>query len=111
MAIFPMGDFEDVFGAGADADSIIDGYAKDYEKASHLEKANWVGEASPEKINLAIAKDEFDDWCKKVERQGGIRGPVFLTYSDLKKWDEANDLEHIRRRNPDGYFQIYFFKR
>jgi len=55
-----MGDFEDVFGAGADADSIVDGYSKAYNRASHVEKANWFGRASAEKIEIAIAKDEFD---------------------------------------------------
>ena len=55
-----MGDFEDVFGAGADADSIIDGYSNDYNRANHVEKANWFGNASAEKIEAAIAKDEFD---------------------------------------------------
>ena len=108
MAIFPMGDFEDVFGAGADADSIVDGYSKAYNRASHVEKANWFGRASAEKIEIAIAKDEFDAWCKKVTHQGGKRGPHFLNYSELEVWDKTNKREHIRRRTPTGGFQIFY---
>ena len=103
-----MGDFEDVFGAGADADSIISGYADDYGKATHLEKVNWFRPASPEEEAVAIEKDDFDNWCKKVVRQGGKRGPSFSTYSEMKSWDVSNNKPHVRRRSPRGGFQIYF---
>ena len=41
-----MGNFEDVFGAGADADEIIDGYSREYERSIRSEKANWNGVSS-----------------------------------------------------------------
>lgn len=104
-----MGDFEDVFGAGADADSIIDGYSNDYNRASHVEKANWFGSASAEKNEIAIAMDEFDIWCKKITQQGGKRGPRFSSYSELGIWDKTNKREHVRRRTPTGGFQVFYF--
>lgn len=41
-----MGDFQDVFGVGADADDIIDAYSREYERSSRSEKANWNGVSS-----------------------------------------------------------------
>ncbi len=99
-----MGDFQDVFGAGADADDIIDGYSREYERSSRSEKASWNGASPP-----ADLKEQRDDrsWTAAMEAKGYARGPQFSSYEDLSAWDRSNSRSHIRSRSGQN-FQVYF---
>jgi len=59
-----MGDFEDHYGAGADADNIISNNNVGYARATWVQKARWFGEPSQDKLDKAIARDEFEAWSK-----------------------------------------------
>lgn len=102
-----MGDFEDVFGAGADADDIIDAYSREYSHSSRVGKANWFGSASPSQIEDAERLDEIESWRKSMVRKGHKKGPNFSTYANLSEWLRTNTRPHIRRPSPIG-FEVYF---
>lgn len=105
-----MGDFEDVFGAGADAVDIIDGYSRQYQRASAKEKANWWGTATEEELEDADYVDELDAWRRTMVSRGYTKGPRFSTYAELSAWDRENKRPHIRRRNGNG-FEVFFTDR
>ena len=102
-----MGDFEDVFGAGVDADEIISGYSKSYEKASAVEKANWspfIGTSDPKKLLQAHDQDEYDNWSSKMDRQGFVHETSFKTFQELDAWQDKNKtIEFISRRTHLGF--------
>lgn len=102
-----MGDFEDVFGAGADAVDIIEGYNRQYLRASNREKANWWGTASEEELEAADQQDEIEAWRASMASRGYQRGPQFASYDELAEWDKHNKRPHVRRRNSRG-FEIFF---
>jgi len=105
-----VGDFEDVFGAGADAVDIIDGYSRQYERASAREKANWWGTATEEELEATDSYDELDAWRRSMLSRGYTRGPRFSSYTELSAWDHENKRPHIRRRNGNG-FEVFFTDR
>ena len=105
-----MGDFEDVFGAGADAVEIIDRYSRQYQRASAREKANWHGTATEEELEVADYADELDAWRQRMVARGYTKGPKFSTYAELSVWDRENKRAHIRRRNGEG-FEVFFTDR
>lgn len=96
-----MGDFEDVFGAGADADDIIDGYSRDYIREQAALKRAAKRKPFPS-TNIDI-----EDWRASMSARGYIKGPRFNSYDELSKWDKSNRRPHIRRRNSDG-FEVFF---
>ncbi|AXI46339.1 hypothetical protein C1J03_10070 [Sulfitobacter sp. SK012] len=99
-----MGDFQDVFGAGADADDIIDGYSREYERSSRSEKANWNGASS----DVGSKEQRHNDsWSSAMAAKGYTQGPHFSSYDELSAWDSSNARSHVRSRNDQGY-QIYF---
>lgn len=99
-----MGDFEDVFGAGADADDIIDSYSRAYSNASPVEKARWFGKPDPQKLQAAIDQEELDDWSKKMNRQGFVEKASFKTYEELNQWMKQNiGTELVSRRTTSGF--------
>lgn len=102
-----MGDFEDVFGAGANSDEIISGYARDYNRASHVDKATWFGPASPDELEKAFEKDEIENWCNLMTRSGHEHGPILHNYLELSQWEKTNHRPHIRRKTYRGF--IVFF--
>lgn len=102
-----MGDFEDVFGAGADASEIIDGYAETYNRSSWKEKVSWRGKPSDEKFEAASQWDEEDAWMASMKAKGYVRGPHFDSYRQLVEWDHVNTRPHIRRPTYYGY-DIFF---
>lgn len=99
-----MGDFEDVFGAGADAVDIIEGYSREYERSSRSEKASWNDAAS-----RAGVKEQSDDrsWAVAMEAKGYAQGPQFSSYEELSAWDCSNTRPHVRSRSGEA-FQVYF---
>jgi hypothetical protein len=99
-----MGDFQDVFGAGADALDIIDGYSREYERSSRSEKASWNGAAS-----RAGVKEQSDDlsWAVATEAKGYAQGPQFSSYEELSAWGRSNTRQHVRSRSGQA-FQVYF---
>lgn len=99
-----MGDFEDVYGAGADAVDIIDGYSREYVRSSRSEKSNWNGESS-----RASSEEQggIDTWSAAMIAKGYAPGPRFSTYEELSTWDSSNARSHVRSRSDQGY-QIYF---
>lgn len=102
-----MGDFEDVFGAGADAVDIIEGYNDQYLRSSHKEQVNWWGNASPEELAAAEELDENDAWRASMSSRKYEQGPCFSTYSELSDWEKTNNRAHIRRRTAMG-FEVFF---
>ena len=98
-----MGDFEDQFGAGADADGIISSNNAGYSRSTWVQKARWFGEPSQDQLDKAIARDEFDAWSKSMAAKGYIRGPQFETHDKLKEWDTSNKRPHIRIEGYGGY--------
>jgi len=98
-----MGDFEDHYGAGADADNIISNNNVGYARATWVQKARWFGEPSQDKLDKAIARDEFEAWSKAMTAKGYTRGPQFETHDKLKEWDAANKRPHVRREGYGGY--------
>ena len=98
-----MGDFEDHFGAGADADSIISGNSRAYEKSSWVEKARWFREPSLAELEKAELRDEYEAWSKSMIARGYIRGPQFSNYDEMLVWDRGNTRPHIRRKGYGGY--------
>ena len=102
-----MGEFEDHFGAEADADNIISRNSDGYSRSSWVEKARWFGEPSKAKLEAAIARDEFETWSKSMIVKGYIRGPQFQSHEDLQKWDSNNKRPHVQREGYGG-FTIYF---
>lgn len=102
-----MGDFEDVFGAGADAADIIDGYSDQYVRSSHKEQVNWWGNASPEELAAAEELDENDAWRASMTARKFEQGPCLSTYSELSDWEKTNKRAHIRRRTAMG-FEVFF---
>lgn len=99
-----MGDFQDVFGAGADAVDIIDGYSREYERSSLSEKASRNSASS-----LAGAKEQNDgrSWMAAMEAKGYAQGPQFSSYEELSAWDRSNTRPHVRSRSGEA-FQVYF---
>lgn len=102
-----MGDFEDHFGAGADADDIISSNNAGYGRSTWVQKARWFGEPSQDKLNKAMARDEFEVWSKSMTAKGYIRGPQFETHDKLKEWDATNKRPHVRREGYGG-FTVFF---
>lgn len=102
-----MGDFEDVFGAGADAVDIIEGYNDQYLRSSHKEQVNWWGNASPEQLAAAEELDENDAWRASMRARKYEQGPCFSSFKELSDWDKVNNRAHIRRRTAMG-FEVFF---
>ncbi|WEF23199.1 hypothetical protein [Paracoccus sp. S3-43] len=75
-----MGDFEDVFGAGADAAEIIDGFAESYNRSSWKDKVSWWGKPGDEEYEAASQWDENDAWMASMKAKGYVRGPHFDSY-------------------------------
>jgi hypothetical protein len=105
-----MGDFQDVFGAGADADEIIDHYSRQYARASAREKVDWWGNATEAELEAAECRDELVAWRRSMVSRGYTEGPTFSTYAELSAWDRENKRPHIRRRNENG-FEVFFTDR
>ena len=101
-----MGDFEDYFGAGADADSIISSNCKSYGESSNVEKARWFKEPTKQELAAAIAKDELQEWSKAMRLKGYFAGPKFNSYKELQAWDKEVNRPHVRRRF--GVFYMVF---
>ncbi|KUJ85982.1 hypothetical protein AVO45_03145 [Ruegeria marisrubri] len=102
-----MGDFEDVFGAGADAAEIIDGYAESYNRSNWKDKVSWWGKPSDEEYEAASQWDEDDAWMASMKAKGYVRGPHFDSYQELNEWDRQNTRPHIRRPTYYGY-DVFF---
>lgn len=102
-----MGDFEDVFGAGADAAEIIDGFAESYNRSSWKDKVSWWGKPGDEEYEAASQWDENDAWMASMKPKGYVRGPHFDSYQELEEWDRQNTRPHIRRRMYHGH--VVFF--
>jgi len=102
-----MGDFEDVFGAGADAVDIIDGYNRQYLRSSSREKANWWGTATEDELEAAEQQDEVVAWRASMASRGYSKGPQFSSYDELSEWDRGNNRPHVRRRTSFGY-EVFF---
>lgn len=94
-----MGDFEDVFGAGADSDAIIAYYSRnntDYDDPQTA--AQKKAEESPEAY-------EYANWLAKMRRMGFSEGPTFSSFSELDAWRKDNvGVENISRRIGDLFF-------
>lgn len=105
-----MGDFEDVFGVGVDAVDIIDGFSREFERASARERANWYGNATKEELEAADYEDELSTWRQSMMERGYTKGPAFSSYAELSAWDSENTRPHVRRRNGNG-FEVFFTDR
>jgi hypothetical protein len=99
-----MGDFEDTFGAGADAVDIIDGYSREYVRSSRSEQLNWCGKSSR---TDSKEQGDNDTWSAAMVAKGYTLGPGFGSYEELSAWDSSNSRSHVRRRI-DQCYQIYF---
>ncbi|WP_428544097.1 hypothetical protein [Profundibacter sp.] len=91
-----MGDFEDVFGAGADAVDIIDGYNREY-----------LRETRKQKLETANSQDGQETWRASMFARGYTQGPLFSSFEELSNWDRTNERPHVRRRTSDG-FEVFF---
>ncbi len=98
-----MGDFEDVFGAGADADDIIDGYSRDYGRENHVGKANWFGNATSKQLAIAQEKDDRDKLYTRMRVRGYHPTEEFKTYKEVVLWDQSNTEPFIRVPFYDGW--------
>jgi hypothetical protein len=101
-----MGDFEDIFGEGADIESIIDGICEEYSR----ESARLARGATRRKRDKNSYQDELDAWRNSMISRGYTKGPQFSTYEELSAWDRENKRPHIRRRNGCG-FEVFFTDR
>ena len=101
-----MGDFQDVFGAGADSVRLMETFARQEKRSSSREKANQWGLADDEREETGY-QDELDAWRNAMSSRGYTSGPRFSTYEELSEWDRTNKRPHVRRRNSDG-FEVYF---
>lgn len=101
-----MGDFENVFGAGADADDIIDGYNREYLRASENE-TECCDTATDDQFEAEGQQNELSAWRASISARGYTPGPRFSSFEELSEWDKENKRPHIRRRNSDG-FEVYF---
>lgn len=92
-----MGDFEDVFGAGADADDIINYYSS--------RNTDYDDQLEPrEEVDSAEAY-EYVAWMDKMRHRGFVDGPSFSTFDDLSDWLKENvGTESISRRIGDRFF-------
>ncbi len=91
-----MGDFQDEFGTGADADDIIDGNSREYERSSRSEKANWNSVSSH---GDSKEQGHNDSWSSAMAAKGYTQGPHFSSYDKLSAWDSSNARSHVRSRN------------
>lgn len=102
-----MGDFEDVFGAGADAVDIIDSYSRAYERSSRKERGDRSNTSPSGVLNAADRNDGNGSWSAAMAARGYIKGPHFPSYEELSSWDSSNTRPHVRSRSEGGY-QVYF---
>lgn len=104
-----MGDFEDVFGSGADAVDIIEGYSREYERGSTRRKPNGRSTTThrDSKSEDTERQDELSSWSASMVARGYTKGPVFPSYEDLSVWDRSNTRPHVRRSSYRGYL-VYF---
>ncbi|NYI28221.1 hypothetical protein [Sulfitobacter geojensis] len=99
-----MGDFEDVFGAGADAVDIIDSISQGCVLSSRSKESIWRSESPCASSKGMGGKGT---WSSTMEEKGYTLGPQFSSYEDLSAWDTSNARSHVRSRTEHGY-QIYF---
>lgn len=94
-----MGDFQDIFGAGASFDSIMYGINREHADAerrrARKEEADYEKQA------------EMDAWRSAMLARGYVEGPEFSSYEELSDWDRMNRRPHVRRRNSSG-FLVFF---
>lgn len=95
-----MGDFEDVFGAGADAVDIIEGYSRQYLRASQSERDNWFGQSASKRSQ---PKDDREEWRISMRSKGYVQGPSFSNYQEMSAWEKTNTRPHIRMS-----FEVFF---
>lgn len=103
-----MGDFEDVFGAGADMDDIIDGFDREYFEELREERLD-QSEFDTNERRKAQSQREVDAWCASMMERGYEPGPRFSLYEELIVWDKTNKRPHVRRRALNE-FVVYFTK-
>lgn len=93
-----MGDFEDVFGAGADIDRIIDRFSREHEYEQRRERADYRRSSTTKE-----PQQDIEQWRNAMRSRGYIEGPKFTTYADLNKWEKNNSRPHMRMR-----FEVFF---
>ena len=95
-----MGDFQDVFGAGADAVDIIEGFNRQYLREQR---------ANAFEARAARRHDNSDNaWLATMLAGGYRKGPFFESYDALACWERAEaPRPHIRKPLNGGY-QVFF---
>ncbi|MDQ2094507.1 hypothetical protein [Rhodalgimonas zhirmunskyi] len=96
-----MGDFQDVFGAGADAVDIIEGFNRQYLREQRI---------NAREARTARRHTESDEsWIATMRASGYVEGPFLASFDALSRWERASPAPHVRRPMKGGY-QVFFSK-
>lgn len=104
-----MGDFEDVFGAGADAVDIIEMHNRQYLRELRQEKSRDLRSIAGAKAKAGSEGNELELWRTLMLSRGYLKGPRFSSFEELSEWERENARPHVRRRTPFG-FEVFYTK-